>query len=52
MTKKLEELLNIEPTPEETVEIPFASTESDIITKINSEYVNTDHVNPHHDGNL
>lgn len=37
---------------QETVEIPFASTESDIITKINSEYVNTDHVNPHHDGNL
>lgn len=37
---------------ETVVEIPFASNESEFITKFNSEYINTDQVNPHHDGNF
>ena len=51
-SSSISESINNHKILQETVEIPFASTESDIIAKINSEYVNTDLVNPHHDGNL
>jgi hypothetical protein len=35
---------------ETVVEIPFASTESDLNTKLNNEFIIMDQVNPHHDG--
>ena len=35
---------------ETVVEIPFASTESDLNTKSNTEFIIMDHANPHHDG--